>query len=1266
MLIVLAIWSLLWRIEKGQEVKGEGQEEISIFDFQFSILWLYPTGRHSLSETVRLPLKQVMAVLWGVGLAHFLLYLPEFESTMPNWAFSAGLTTMTTMLLTAYFRLLYFWPVPLFLGLTALLVPFFRYDALNLPRLSFIASMYAFLTWTVIRVAADQPLTLRLAEIMRLRGGHNGGRKQVEKQTYRTSSLIAFSGIAAAVWHWLNAPATVVLSSLIISMAFFYLSGRYYEKQSYSYIVLAIFVTMSLIIHTRILEISEVETIPHDPRTGLLCAILSIGFWGMARLFESKICKDKNFPVNFSQSLYRKPLIQTAALLAVMGAGQQMLLVWTDSVRSFGSVTILALGLSGISLLLSSRSLRSKILSLTGILSVSLTLIWLYCFSFHRHEPFDFWLFYAGGDVWLLLSLITLGLSCMSHIAFRNKTPAFSFYAQPLWCAAALICFRVLLKLTPLFAEAVFRETYDPYSVWLFLISCITLFPLLKPVPRADLWRGAGVLLMLTGCLMSMTWNGTLRVMWGYALWGFANSILPRFNARFPKWAVSPGVWPWAGLLMIALSPPMTMMGDIGILFRGFYWLPLSIYLFLLLRNSDRPALSWIATGTLTWAGLMFVRQLAEETLYFRDSVDFSIGTLIWANLMLLTVPLWRRFETRNSELPTSEPGSEIRLSDWRRHHLSKPFLMWPSLILATWLLLLILANLTAILFEAGFAWQPPMIIAILLTASFLHLYLLHPVSLTAHTLLLSLFTLLLTWISFHSALSHLSLALALWSVALSVVDRQLPVVSCQSSVVGRQSLIAKLQSAMSAWLVFCPWLVIPALLFIPVASLQESLLTLGLLTGIFASLGCRKKAPGLLWTARLLGLVLLHTWPLMWVPSDKTEGIVLWHIWPLLEAQFSRLRILFPWYSLQLAAVVWILTEARGRLRDRLAADSFLGQHFFRNLSCETGIAVGEWFLHFGVFIHQLAMRMPPENPWIHGTGALIAAGLLIGLGICRFYRSQEPGWVYAATILTGMAGIYLRLLCVGLAPANEWDTAAIMAAGFGLFMIQRFTSSRAISSALLHLIMATPLAALMTVPLQPSAHTCATLLMAGALYLSLRYTSGSSMALFLATLTINAAIYLWIPAWANRYNLVQLYVVPAALSVLILLHLHRKDLKRSVLNGMRLAAVSVLYACATLDFFLRPELSVFVLVLAVSLIGVAAGIAMRIRAFLYGGVIFMVLNVAAQLFLFYSEQTLGKGIVLMSLGTVILAGMIGFNIRREAILKRVRIFRADLERWD
>ena len=67
-----------------------------------------------------------------------------------------------------------------------------------------------------------------------------------------------------------------------------------------------------------------------------------------------------------------------------------------------------------------------------------------------------------------------------------------------------------------------------------------------------------------------------------------------------------------------------------------------------------------------------------------------------------------------------------------------------------------------------------------------------------------------------------------------------------------------------------------------------------------------------------------------------------------------------------------------------------------------------------------------------------------------------------------------------------------------------------------------------------------------------------------------------------------------------------------------------------------------------------------------LYAGMAFLVLNVLGQLVKLYPEQRLGRALVLIALGTVIIGLMIWFNIKREAVLQRLRIFRADLSRWE
>jgi hypothetical protein len=76
--------------------------------------------------------------------------------------------------------------------------------------------------------------------------------------------------------------------------------------------------------------------------------------------------------------------------------------------------------------------------------------------------------------------------------------------------------------------------------------------------------------------------------------------------------------------------------------------------------------------------------------------------------------------------------------------------------------------------------------------------------------------------------------------------------------------------------------------------------------------------------------------------------------------------------------------------------------------------------------------------------------------------------------------------------------------------------------------------------------------------------------------------------------------------------------------------------------------------------------GIALRTRAFLYAGVSFLLLNVLGQLFRFYPEQGLGKAIVLMVMGTVIISVMVWFNIKRVAILQRISAIQAEIQTWE
>jgi len=330
--------------------------------------------------------------------------------------------------------------------------------------------------------------------------------------------------------------------------------------------------------------------------------------------------------------------------------------------------------------------------------------------------------------------------------------------------------------------------------------------------------------------------------------------------------------------------------------------------------------------------------------------------------------------------------------------------------------------------------------------------------------------------------------------------------------------------------------------------------------------------------------------------------------------------------------------------------------------------LAMAEWLLYSWHYYQSLSrsfllqtMIGSPDH-W-----AVILAGLLLtGLWL-RQRRLSGNGRIVAMALTAGVLGIDIRLFLAGLAPLSVWDTTALLTAGFGLVVFRhRWCRNGHVPIALDYLTLLLPALALLTVPMQlNSVRASVSLLAVAALYLFMRRNRRHRLPAWLALLAFNLSLYLWIPQLVVATGLLQLYTIPAAVTVLMMLQLHLLELKPGVANAVRSIALSTLYASATLDLFLRPELSIFILALGLSLAGILLGIALRLRAFLYTGVAFMMLNIVGQLVNYYPQQTLGKAIVLMVLGGLITGGMIWFNVQREAILQRVRIIRADLADW-
>jgi hypothetical protein len=843
--------------------------------------------------------------------------------------------------------------------------------------------------------------------------------------------------------------------------------------------------------------------------------------------------------------------------------------------------------------------------------------------------------------------MLSLGMALLGVGLERERVAPLAYWRGPLYRVSGLLYVLALAG-----AVLGFLVT-DPRLPILLALLCVALFPVARPLPSAAAWRGLGLALLSSALVWSVTnrmdfnpaMGMAIAVAWGYALWFAGNLPLPRWNAFQPDWAVAPAFWPLLGLIVVLGAGALAVVAGA--------WTPavalagLAPYLLLLLRNTAWPGMAWLAVAMLVGSGLLAAGAL-EWNWWGRGDWQFGSGgglaaVLVWLNLLFLLVPLWSRHGRRL-----------VRWLSWRQDGLAAPLFWIPF---AT--LVLLLARLLSV--EAGgLLWDGALRLghsswtlsglALLLAATAGHAFYLRPEPWTAHVLLTALGALLLAiLLDLAMPLVWVPLVVALWAGGLLLIGRHGP------------SHWAVWRSSLDKWLVLLPALSLCLLPLTAEANWVIGTATLLLLALVALARGWWREDRQWLQLGLLLALA---------------GGYAIWLSGAL---SFAALAGLAPWYAAQTVLLMLGLMVAKRRVTIRLAAldpetdtercgqwyeleqaigglipwllglsGIWLGLHAYVLVAYLTGLGLVPW--RFGV----------PADPLAAGA----ALALLAGLATVRAWRRPDrPNWIYAAALALALLIGYGRLVVLGLAPFTPWDTAGLLVAAAAAFLLHRFTGLRP----LYRLALLLPILAVATAPWQlASAWAGGALLAAAVLYLSLAGTLRNPWPLYLGVLALNGAVYLWAPLWAERYGLWQFYIVPGAVSVLALLHLHRRELRPKVLNGARLAALSTLYAGAGLDVFLRPGLSVFVLALALALTGIVAGIALRIRAFLYAGVAFLVLNVIGQLLRFYPEQGLSRALILLGLGATITVGMVVFNLKREAILRRIRIARADLAGWE
>jgi hypothetical protein len=1174
---------------------------------------------------LRPPLEQTLVLLWALGLFQVTIWLVQARP-LAALTGTALVGAALSVLVSGRLRRPFILTVAVVLGLVAVHSIAARLGASGPLTRSTPTALYGLLLWGFVVRTLRWPGSLKAAALLGMRGGYGGagGRAAVESVVHWSSAALQILALAG----YLSGRAACGIPpapppALLVTLVFLWLAGRRYRLQSHTYALLWLGLWGVLTLyggaHGAALQ---------DSGLGLAAALYGLAAWTLGQRLAARATPAGDGTP--SDSLYAGPLQVCAAILAPLAAAQAVLAAPAGATVSPAWPGILSCGVAALVLLLPNHTLPRPALPLFGALLGTLALSWLYSASMYGSFPSGLRPGGpVGGDQWLLLALASLGLASAGVRMGRSGRWA-PLYAGPLFLAAALAYAWTLAGALVLLARG---DT--AYLAAVFGVLLGGLFPLLKPVGEiaAEL-RGVGVALLSTllaavllGTDLLTRWGAPAGILWAYALWAGANLLLPRFNGRLPAWAVAPRVWPWLGLISLAsalLLHPRAVL-------HWAYLLAGAGYLFLMLRNSAWAGFPWLAALALASVGVAFGLERHLDglvSLKLSAAGSAAIEMLLWANALLLAARFWGRY------------GDPVAAQlGWRTAALHRPLVGGAFGLLGLWLILLALWDAAVILVPGLGATGPgAVLVGTLLALSLLHGLSQWPTATAAQVFVLGVFCgVLAGWGTLQPF--HLPLLLALWAGAVLLVRALAPAAG---------SVIGLALRALDPWAEASAVAALAALALMPGVSTAERVLTLAVLSATAAGLGWRRRERAWLYWSAAGFVALLHGLWLVWVPVGRAAALL-------------------PWVSLELALLTWGARFLCARLARAGAAGrtGLVAQTLEQTIPWLAALAVAEWLLHLAGYAHALSEGARPQT--LAGTAdslaALLSVLLMLAAGIAEGRHRGRAPWVYGNALLAGLAAVYLRLLWAGFAPLSAWDTAAVMAAAYGLFLLQRLT----LSSPLLHLTMLLPLLAIATVPFQlGSGHAALTLLSAATLYLLTRRATQAGMPLYLGLLALNGAVYLWVPDWAQRFGLLQVYLIPASLSVLLLLHLHRREIRASVLNGARLAALSTLYAAATLDVFLRADFGVFVLALGLSLAGIALGIGTRTRAFLYAGMAFLVLNVLGQLVQLYPEQRLGRALLLMALGAIITALMVWFNLKRESVLRGIRVFRADLESWE
>ena len=259
----------------------------------------------------------------------------------------------------------------------------------------------------------------------------------------------------------------------------------------------------------------------------------------------------------------------------------------------------------------------------------------------------------------------------------------------------------------------------------------------------------------------------------------------------------------------------------------------------------------------------------------------------------------------------------------------------------------------------------------------------------------------------------------------------------------------------------------------------------------------------------------------------------------------------------------------------------------------------------------------------------ALVVLGMVAGLIAIAVLPKRDPfslslegrmGYVYAAQIAVAMLAVHLYLTMpflfqIGIKDYWPYIAMVLCFGGVGVAQVLEKRNLTVLAQPLMTTAVLLPvLVAVCIWGIDSKADAALVMLFAGLAYLMISYTQNSVLAGAAAVVFGNLALWLFYNKFDgfSIFEHPQLWLIPPAVSTLVAAQLSQKSLSQKQLALIRYICLTVIYLSSTCEIFINglgdklwPPMVLAMLAVG----GILAGMMLQVRAFLYLGIVFLLL---------------------------------------------------------